>query len=101
METKEMIEMINVVSSKGEHAIQKYSEWYFVSAITWFSVGIILLLASFIVYRKVSINKEFKTALSVLFFIGGILFIGANTASMFAPDGMATHKFIKDIRGGK
>lgn len=96
-------ELTNLGSSGVSQAIESYARWYFVSAVGWLIVGIMLTICGYILSKSKSFDDwgDWKRLKYVV--IGFVVFIGIvtiifNLSTICAPEAYAINRFIKDIK---
>ena len=96
---KEIIEQLaSIFGESGNYVLSEYVKWFIASSIVWVLVGIILIYSSV----KVNFPEDWDVhplVIKMVLFAVGILIIGCNFADIIAPQGIALHQLITDIRG--
>lgn len=89
-------DIIHQIGDGGSYIISQYANWYFVNAIVWLGVGLLLLGLSICVYRKV--EDDFYIFLSLVLGIVSLVFIGANITNIIASEPYAIYALIDHIK---
>ena len=90
--------LIEASGDVGSVAVSAYTDWYFTSAVTWFFVGVVLLILTL----KKSTPDEWDVPpllFKMVFGVIAVTLIASNIPTIISPEGVGIHAFIKDIRG--
>jgi len=98
-------ELTNLGSAGVSRAIEGYTRWYLVSAISWLVIGFVFVFLGYKIGKwKIDNddcdvwNKLFRyIAMGVVIFIGVIMIIH-NLSTICAPEAYAIHHFIQDVK---
>ncbi len=98
-ETAQVIERVaQILGESGTVIVQHYTEWHLIAACTWVLLGTALIVTAF----KLNFDHWDKTESAVIkaamVLVGGTA-LGLNVADIVAPQAIAMHQLIKDIRG--
>ena len=97
--TTEMIEKLaSIIGQSGATIVQEYARWYVWTSVSWILFGAGLMFISMKWEQPESWEVSPVIVRLVLVFLGG-LFIAANIGDLLAPQGIAIHRLILDIRG--
>lgn len=81
-------------------AVEQYSIWFYSDAIVWMLAGVIMMGAvKFIPDWVDSGGIRFGLIVKIVVSAIGFLVFFSHCADFFAPEGMAIHQLISDIRG--
>lgn len=105
-EKQEIIDKIHHIASESATiAIEQYSNWHFVSAITWLTLGCILVIVGILFLLK-PINSIISLtggltygAVLAFMIILGMLIACNNIVNIFHPEAYAIHQLLMDLRG--
>lgn len=97
-------EVISALGGAGSAIVAQYTVWFIVSSICYSVLGAVIAITAF---KWKPVEQEGYgdsyiwrvIARYVLMFIGG-LFIAANLPDLFAPEAMAMHQLLRDIKIG-
>ncbi|MGR3218936.1 MAG: hypothetical protein ACUZ8H_03840 [Candidatus Anammoxibacter sp.] len=100
---------VNLISELSEslgvatgELLKYYSEWYFANGILYVLLGVAVFMGSKRI-KPIENSEDFTIGfIAALRYAGmffGLLFIAANAPDLFAPEGIAAHRIIMDIRG--
>jgi len=96
MESEQVQKIIDVLQTSGSNILNNYISWYITSSAVWCVVSMVGLLYTIVYFKPDSI--ELKTVkFSILAVL--ILMFTFNIIDLISPDGIATHRLIKDLRG--
>ncbi len=87
--------------------IPHYAKWFFAASIGWILFGCIFILIGFLVFRWLwnwddKDDYQCRIWAAIIFVVCaiiGFLIIGAHIGDLVAPEGIAYHQLIEDIRG--
>mgnify|MGYP003646794482 CR=1 FL=1 len=101
MENKEIINaLIELSKESSQVAIEAYSQWYLINAITWFSVGLIIVILSKRTSRMFEdLDFYYRELVRPIMIVLGILIMAMNVTNIFSSDAYAIHSLIRNIRG--
>lgn len=92
-------QLSTILAESGNTISEAYSYWFFWNAIGWMFMGLCIIGAAIKVKKPEEMDDRAALVIkAVLIFIGS-LFVFVNLPDLFAPQGIAIHQLIKDIRG--
>ena len=98
----ETLKLISDLSDKlgvaTSEIINQYSVWYFTQALFLIVFGIICMLFALKAKDPLWGDVDFKVFRVIIFAIG-FFFISFNVPDIFAPDAIAIHRLISDLKG--
>ncbi len=93
--------LATAVGKTGSDVVQYYATWNIVASIVWGILGALIVFVGFRI--KGDDNDEFIGLPAIIVksvVIGiGLLFLCDNIIDLLAPQGIAIHQLIKDLRG--
>jgi hypothetical protein len=98
--TTEAIETLaKILGESGTTIVGEYAWWFIWSSLSFIGLGAAILVVA--IKWKQPDDWDFNPILLQLFvgFIG-LLFIACNVGDLLAPNGIAIHQLIQDVRGG-
>jgi heme/copper-type cytochrome/quinol oxidase subunit 2 len=104
MDAKALESISKLAAAVGQTAGQvaeHYTTWFIISASIWICAGVVLLLVAWKL-RADSLGEfhGVPIGLAKLALIGiGVLLVLCNLPDLLAPEGIALHQLIKDLRG--
>ena len=81
------------VGKTGGEIVHYYVTWYIVASIVWGLFG------AMIIFLGTRIKGNENELIRWILFIIGLLFFCSNLIDLLAPQGIAIHQIIKDLRG--
>lgn len=108
---QEQIELIrsvlSVIGGTGKETIVAYTKWSFVSSLSWFVFGILMVIASVVIFFRFKPVDYYNgrpdvilrwSAISVVAFFG-VMAIFINLSGIVAPEAEAVFRLINQVIG--
>jgi len=92
--TDVIVKLAEILGKSGDVIVSEYARWYLCSSFAYIMLGI----ACIIYTKKTLIGEDIHPILKVLGYAVGAIFIAVNIGDLFAPNGIAIHRLILDIK---
>ena len=101
MNTKEVQEVLLYLGDKGEAIIANYVHWYIIASLVYTGFGAVIIYLSFWISNKMEFEEVcISWLIKGLGLLIGLWIIFAQIPDLLAPQGIAIHRLILDLRGG-
>lgn len=88
-----------ILGSSGSAAVTAYVKWFVIEAIAFIAIAI-GGIAWVLRWKPVDWNYDFGPGVIRVVFVGVcLLVIGCHVADIFAPQAIAIHQLLSDVRG--
>lgn len=94
-------ELSNVLGMASSEIIPHYVRWYIWASLGYMILGLCICIGSIWWFQTAGRNINRSLAifiLAIVLVIGGLIFV-SQVGDLLAPQGIAIHRFIKDMRG--
>jgi len=98
-EAQTVLKILELLGDSGNAAVAEYASWFVWSSFTWIIIGMLLVSFAFKFIKPESVDELAYILIRAAMVMVGTIIIGANIPDLFAPEGMAIHQLIRDVRG--
>ena len=101
---KVLMSLAEAVGKSGKNVVDAYTIWYFRASVVWALFGAVLVYLGVKIKSEQTFFKDFNhkheiaTAIKWVTIIIGLLILFNNICDLLAPQGIAIHQLIKDLR---
>ena len=91
--------LAQIIGQSGNSIVHEYAYWFIWASIAWIGFGISMIVAACKLPSPEDWNSGSVRIARLFFAFMGAFIITANFGDLFAPQGIAIHQLIRDVRG--